>query len=448
VRIVVIGYGTAGMTAASYAKLVNRRAEVVAFEKRSYAIYHPCSIPDVLAGTIDSWDKLRESAVKMPGLTVYTGTEVYDIDHNNRIVYARRVKDGSELKIEYDKLILATGSKPRLPRGIPGLDLEGVFTIKTVEDGEKLDKWVKSSNRVVVVGGGAIGVEVASALAKRGLNVTLVEMTKYIAGRILDSDMSLKITKMLRERGIRVVTEDTIAEIKGKDSVEKVVTGKGEVYDADAVVFTIGMVADTTLAKRIGVEITERGLVRVNDRMETSVKDVYAAGDIVEVKDLITGKPTVLQLASVAFREGRVAGINAAGGNAVFPGAIKNIIVHTPWFYFGGVGLTSDEASAAGFNVISTTVSTWVKPEFYRDSTRITVKLIVDADSSRVLGVQVIGEYGVEKELNMASTIIKNRMGVSDILDIDIAYTPKVSDVYDPLHVAAEAILRKLKRYR
>ncbi|HIQ03582.1 MAG TPA: hypothetical protein EYH40_04090 [Desulfurococcales archaeon] len=447
-RIVVIGYGTAGMTAASYAKLVNRRAEVVAFEKRSYAVYHPCSIPDVLAGTIDSWDKLRESAVKMPGLTVYTGTEVYDIDHNNRIVYARRVKDGSELKIEYDKLILATGSKPRLPRGIPGLDLEGVFTIKTVEDGEKLDKWVKSSNRVVVVGGGAIGVEVASALAKRGLNVTLVEMTKYIAGRILDSDMSLKITKMLRERGIRVVTEDTIAEIKGKDSVEKVVTGKGEVYDADAVVFTIGMVADTTLAKRIGVEITERGLVRVNDRMETSVKDVYAAGDIVEVKDLITGKPTVLQLASVAFREGRVAGINAAGGNAVFPGAIKNIIVHTPWFYFGGVGLTSDEASAAGFNVISTTVSTWVKPEFYRDSTRITVKLIVDADSSRVLGVQVIGEYGVEKELNMASTIIKNRMGVSDILDIDIAYTPKVSDVYDPLHVAAEAILRKLKRYR
>ena len=447
-RIVVIGYGTAGMTAASYAKLINRRAEVVVFEKRSYAVYHPCSIPDVLAGTIDSWDKLRESAVKMPGLTVYTGTEVYDIDHNNRIVYARRVKDGSELKIEYDKLILATGSKPRLPRGIPGLDLEGVFTIKTVEDGEKLDKWVKSSNRVVVVGGGAIGVEVASALAKRGLNVTLVEMTKYIAGRILDSDMSLKITKMLRERGIRVVTEDTIAEIKGKDSVEKVVTGKGEVYDADAVVFTIGMVADTTLAKRIGVEITERGLVRVNDRMETSVKDVYAAGDIVEVKDLITGKPTVLQLASVAFREGRVAGINAAGGNAVFPGAIKNIIVHTPWFYFGGVGLTSDEASAAGFNVISTTVSTWVKPEFYRDSTRITVKLIVDADSSRVLGVQVIGEYGVEKELNMASTIIKNRMGVSDILDIDIAYTPKVSDVYDPLHVAAEAILRKLKRYR
>lgn len=447
-RIVVVGYGTAGMTAASYAKLVNKRAEVIVFEKRNYAVYHPCSIPDVLAGIIDNWDKLRESAVKMPGLTVHTSTEVYDIDHSNKIIYAKKVREGTKLKIEYDKLILATGSKPRLPRGIPGLDLEGVFTVKTIEDGERLDMWVKSSSRVIVVGGGAIGIEVASALAKRGLNVTLLERSKYIASRILDSDMSLKIMKILRERGVRVVTEDTIAEVRGRGRVEKVTTGKGEVYSVDTVVFATGVVADITLAKRVGVEITERGLVRVNDRMETSVKDVYAAGDIVEVKDLITGKPRALQLASVAFREGRVAGINAAGGNAVFPGAIKNIIVHTPWFYFGGVGLTSSEALEAGFNVISTTISTWVKPEFYRDSTRITVKLIVDADSGRVLGVQVIGAHGVERELNMASVIIKSCMGVNDILDIDIAYTPKVSDVYDPLHVAAEAILRKLKRYR
>ncbi len=445
-NIVVIGYGTAGMTAASYAKLVNRKVKVTVFEKRGYAVYHPCSIPDVLARIIDSWDKLREPAVKMPGLTVHTGMEVYDIDHDNRVVYARNVRGGEEVKVEYDKLILATGSTPRIPRGLPGIDLNGVFTVKTVEDGERIDKWISNAKNIIVVGGGAIGIEVASALVKRGYKVTLFNKSKFLARGFLDDDMSLRILRLLRENGVNVIVEDTVAEIKGKEKVEKIVTTKGETLDADAVIFAIGVIAETSLAKKIGVELTSRGLVKVNERMETSVKDVYAAGDIIEIKDLITGKPTVLQLASVAFREGRVAGINAAGGNAIFPGAIRNVIVHTPWFHFGGVGITSREAKELGFDVVSITTSAWIKPEFYSDATKITIKLIADRNSRRILGAQVIGEYGVERELNIVSVMLKNNMTVEEVLNVDTAYTPTVSDVYDPLYVVAEAVLRRIKR--
>ncbi len=442
-RIVVIGYGTAGITAAGYAKRINRRALVTVIEKRSYAIYHPCSIPDAVAGLLD-WKSLVEEAPRMSGFNVMLNCQAEEIDVDNQVVRVRNLKTNEVTKVEYDKLIIATGSVPLVPRRIKGIDLEGIYPIKTVEDGLKVHEACKKYKRAVVVGASAIGLEMAVALKLRGLDVTVVELMPQCMPGKLDLDIAKLVEDELRRRGIKLILGKGVEAFEGKDKVERVIAGD-EVIETDFVVLAIGVRPNVELAKQIGIELGKYGGIKVNEKMETNVPNVYAAGDCVESINLITGKPVLAQFASVAFRHGRVAGINAAGGEAKLRGVIVNWIVSTEWFKVGAVGLTHEMAMKEGFNPVSVTVRTCAWSCIYPNPVEVVIRLTADKETHKLLGAQVFSYENVVYMLDVFSLAIYQGLRVEDLLELETAYAPTVSTIPDAVFVAIDGLARRLR---
>lgn len=444
-KIVVVGYGSAGLSAADYARVFNRKAEIVVFEKRSYAIYHPCSLPDALSGLIPSLEMLKESAPKMPRFTVYTSTLVEEINSSTKKVFARNLKNGEKIEVEYDKLILATGSKPFIPRSMRIEDDAGVYLLKYVEDAESISQAAKKYKRVVVVGGGFIGIETAHALRKRGLEVTLIEYFNQLMPGKLDPDIAIHVENALREEGINVVLGKGVTEITGPEGNKKISTSDQE-YTSDFVVVATGVRPDTSLAKSVGLEVGEKGGIKVDEYMRTSNPDIYAAGDNVEVPEIVTGKPVLSLLGSTAVKMGRIAGINAAGGNIAFKGVVNVWIVNIGSLQFGAAGLTLETAKREGIDAIAVTISAPEKLAIYPDAGELTVRLIVERESGLLIGGQVLGPTGVLDRLNMLAIALMKKMNVEELAELETAYTPSLCDVIDPLHVAADAALRRLRR--
>jgi len=455
-NIVVIGYGTAGMTAAGYARLTDRRSRVIVVEKRSYPVYHPCSIPDVVSGEI-SPEAIVET--RSPGgITLMTSTVAEEIDCESRRVKVRNLKTDSSALIEYDKLILATGSIPLVPRKMKGVGLKGVFTVKNAEDSKKIRDAATRSRRAVIVGASAIGLEMAVALRELGLEVTLVDMKPHVMPGKLDPDISRLIEEELRNHGVSLVLGHLVDELIGEHEVKAVAVRKlnGEEtlsspenpIESDMVVLAMGVRPNVELARQIGVELGETGAIKVNERMETSIPDVYAGGDCVESKSLLTGKPMLAQFASVAFLHGKAAGINAAGGDAVLPGVIVNWVVSTRWFTFGAVGLTMEMCEAERINCESITINKHMKPDFYGDSERVAAKLIVGEDDGRILGLQVYSRSPLNMAylLDVFSLAISKGLTVKDLRWFEHAYAPQVSDIPDIILSVSDAMARRLSR--
>ena len=443
-KIAIIGYGSAGMTAASYARIVNRQAEIIVFEKRPYAIYHPCSLPDVLSGILPGWDAVVEEASKLPRFKLYTSTVVEEIDPEEKKITARNLKTGEKIEQEYDKLILATGSRPYIPRVIKIEDAEGVYTLKVVEDGKEIDEAAKKYRKVIVVGGSFIGLEVAHALRVRGLDVTVVEYFNQLMPGKLDREFAKRVEDLLKSEGVNVILGKGVKEVNGPIGNKRVFLGDEELK-ADFVIMCTGVRPDTKLATQMGIELGQTGGIKVNEYMRTSNPDVYAAGDNVEIRDIVTGKPILSLLGSTAVRMGRVAGTNAAGGRLWFEGVVNVWVVNLGKLKFGGVGLTTERAKKEGYEIVSATITAPAKLSVYPGAYEVSVQLVVDRFTRRILGAQVIGERGVVERLNVLSTVIHRRMTIEDLAHLELAYTPSLCDVIDPLHVAADAIIRRLR---
>jgi len=444
-RVVVVGYGAAGVAAAKYAKATNRSCTVTVFEKRRYAVYHPCSIPDAIAGTLELSSLIEDPPVT-PGLEVLTATVVEDVDTGGRVVQARDLRTGKKLNVEYDALVLATGSKPSIPRSIRIEDSSGVYTIKTLEDAESVVMAAGKHASAAVVGGSALGVEIAHALAKRGVRVTLIERFHNLLPEGLDPEMAKKVEERLEAEGVALVLGDGVSEIHGEAGAKRVITGGGRVLEAGFVVLATGVRACNELARRMGLEIGVSGGVKVDSRMAASAHGVYAAGDVAEVRELLTGKPILNPFANTAYLTGRVAGINAAGGGAELEGVLRSWVVNLGGFKFGAAGLTEAEAREAGFHVLSTVVTVQEKPVFYPDSKPVTVKLIVDGVDGRLLGTQAVGEGDVLEKLNLAATAIAGGFTIEKLLTLELAYTPSLNEVFHPLLVASDALVRLRER--
>jgi len=438
-RIIVIGYGTAGLTSAGYAKIFNKKAEVIVFEKRSYAIYHPCSIPDVLSGEINTWDKIVEKAPRMSSFKVYTSSEVFDVDGN--VVYA--MTPSGDIKIPFDKLIIATGSTPLKPRSIPGIDLEGVYAIKTVEDGERIESNISKVKKVAVIGAGPLGIEAAFSLKKRGLDVYLFELKDTVLPGKIDPPIAKEVEKTLRQAGITVYTKTPLEEVKGKDKVESVVAG-GEEFKVEIVILALGVKPNTSLAQKIGVKLSEKKAIKVNDRMETNIPSIYAAGDCVESWDVITGKPIMPFLANTAFQQGRVAGINAAGGEEYFKGSVLSWAIPVGEYSVGAVGLTSNMAKEYGFDPITISVKTTLQPKYYPQASPIHLRLIVSTEG-RILGAQVYGKINPAYMLNFFSQAIYQKLSVKDLLGMEYLYTPAFVEIPDVVYKALEGASRRIR---
>jgi NADH oxidase (H2O2-forming) len=445
-RIVIIGAHAAGVDAASAARRADRTAEITLMTKQRQAGYSPCAIPFVLGRHIPSFEKLivfPPSFFRMMKLNLMLETTATNIDTKSKTVEIQD-KMGKQETLQYDSLILATGASPFVPP-IKGREKQGILVLRTIEDGKKIDQAIANGAKApVVMGAGLIGLETAVALHERGLRTTVVELLPQILPTMLDADMAKSVQEMLEQKGLNIMVSKGVEEFLGTDKVTGIIAG-GEQIDSDLIIAAFGIRANTELAKKAGIATGETRSIKTNMRMETSVKDVYAAGDCVESVSMITQRPTICQLGTTAVRQAKVAGINAAGGYAVFPGVLGSAVTKFFDTEVGVTGLTEFFARRAGIETVVGAITSKTRPEYYPDGLPIRIKLVVEKESQRLIGAQIIGGEEVTQRVNALSFAMQKHMTVRELVKADTAYAPPLNETWEPMVLAAEIALRKLR---
>jgi NADPH-dependent 2,4-dienoyl-CoA reductase/sulfur reductase-like enzyme len=432
-RLVVIGGVAAGMSAAARARRVDRSLEILVLERGQHVSWAACGLPFYVSGRVASPDELilhtPDYFRRERNIDVRTGAEVVAIQPARRQVVLR----GGE-RISYDKLVIACGARP--VRELPGADLPHVFTLHTLEDARRLREFIEQRRpqRAVVVGAGYIGLEVADALAERGLCVTVLEASPYILGR-QDRELTEIVTRHLGARGIQFRLGTRVSAIQAEGV---------EGTPADLIVLATGVRPNVELAAEAGIELGRHGAIRVNESMETNLAGVYAAGDCAETVHVVTGAPVYIPLGTTANKMGRVAGANAAGRRERFPGVAGTLIVALRDLAVAMTGLSSTEARQAGFSPVSVRIEAPDRSR-YMGSDPTWVELVADRNTTRLLGGSVIGKRGVPGRINVLAAAITAGMTTEQFAQLDLAYTPPVAPVWDPLLVAANQLRRALE---
>ncbi|MEM3765430.1 MAG: FAD-dependent oxidoreductase [Candidatus Bathyarchaeia archaeon] len=448
-RIVIIGAHAAGVDAASAARKTDRTAEITLITDEKYAGYSRCGLPFAIGGHIPSFSNLivfPPSYFQMMKLNLKTETKVTKIDKDKKTVLTVD-KAGNTEEISYDSLIIAVGASAFTPP-IKGREKQGIIPLRTIEDGQRIDQAVREGAKTaIVMGAGLIGLETAVALQERGLKVTVVEMLPQVLPAMLDADIAKMVQEMLEQRGIRILTNKPVEEFLGTDKVTGIVAGgeQREQINADLFVSAFGVRANTQLAVDAGIALGETRAIKTNARMETNVKDVYAVGDCAESTHIVTQKPVVQQLGTVAVRQGKVAGINAAGGYALFTGVLGSAVTQLYDIQVGVTGLTEAAAQRARIETVTGTISSKTKADYYPGALPIKVKLVVEKESQRIIGAQIIGGEEVTQRINAVSFAIQKQMTVRELAKADTAYAPPLCETWEPLVLAAEMVLMKLR---
>lgn len=445
-RIVIIGAHAAGVDAAAVARKTDRAAEITLMTTQKHAGYSPCGIPFVLGGHIPSFEKLivfPPSYFRMMKLNLMLETTATDIDTKNKTVEIQD-KTGKQETLQYDSLILATGAFPFIPP-IKDREKQGIHVLRTIEDGKKIDQAINDgAETAVVMGAGLIGLETAVALKERGLKTTVVELLPQILPAMLDADMAKNVQEMLERKGINIMVSKGVEEFLGNDNVTGIIAG-GEQINADLIIAAFGVKANTELAKKAGVAIGETRGIKTNMRMETNVNSVYAAGDCTECIHMITQRPALPQLGTTAVRQAKVAGINAAGGYAVFHGVLGSAVTKFFDTEIGVTGLTEFFAKKAGLETITGAITSKTRPEYYPGGSPIKIKIVVEKESQRIIGSQIIGGEQVTQRINALSFAIQKQMTVQELAKTDTAYAPPLNETWEPMVLAAEIALKKLR---
>ncbi len=443
-RILVIGGVAGGGSAAARAKRQNPEAEVLMLEESPHISYAACGLPYFLSGEVEDFGALQaltpDSFKKTRGVTVRVRQQVQKIEKDRKEVLVRDLEGGREYSESYDRLIIATGARALVPP-LEGVDLEGVFTLRTMQDGLDLARKGKGS-RVVIVGGGSIGCEMAETFLKLGREVTIIDKSEQIMP-ILDRDMAEIVAKHLREKGARIELGRGIKAFKGNGRIEEVINEDGESYPADLCLLALGVKPETTLAREAGLKLGVRGALAVNEYMETSHPDIFGAGDCCEASHLLTGKKTWIPLGSTANKQGRVAGTNAAGGRKTFWGVLGTAQVKVYDLDVARTGLSEAEASAEGMEVISAGIDARSNAGYYPEVGPLHLKLVAAPDG-KILGAQAVGSRGVDKRIDVLATAIHNGMWVEELEGIDLGYAPPYSVPIDPIIVAGNVLEKKI----
>ena len=441
-RLVVIGGDAAGGSAASQAKKRRSDLDVVMFERGRATSYSACGIPYWIGGAVASEQALvarTPDQHRAAGIDVRMHTEVVGIDLDRRTVRWRELDGGREGDEPFDDLVYATGSVPMRPP-VPGIDAAGVYGVQVLDDGVALRAELDSGRvqRVVVVGGGYIGLELAEACRIRGFDVTVVDLSATPVGTF-DPDIGEFIADAVRGEGIHLVLSDGVAAVEvGADGrVCAVVTASGRELPADLVVLGLGVRPDVRLAKEAGIPLGTSGGVAVDTRQRTQVEGVWAAGDCVESLHRLSGQRMVVALGTHANKQGRVAGINIGGGYATFPGVIGTAITKICDTEAARTGLSSREAERAGYSFVTAVVDSTTRAGYFPGSRPIRVKMIAERRSGRLLGAQIVGKQASAKRIDALAICIWNEMSVDEILSLDLSYAPPFSPVWDPVLIAA-----------
>ncbi|HCQ90160.1 MULTISPECIES: FAD-dependent oxidoreductase [unclassified Clostridium] len=446
-KILVIGGVAAGTKTAAKLKREDKNYDVTLITRDKHISYAGCGLPYYIGGVIeDKKDlivKTPEEFEKFTGVQVFTQLEAKEISKNSKEVEVQDLSSGEIKKLNYDKLVIATGASPFVP-AMEGKDLEGVFTIRTPEDAVKIREAVEQGDvkRAVVIGGGFIGIEVAENLIEQGVKVTLIEMAPQILPGF-DIEIAHIAQEHLLDKGIMPLMEEQVISIEGANRVEKVITDKRKIK-ADMVVMAIGVRANTEIAQRAGITLGERNAIRVNEYMETSEKDIYAVGDCAENINIITESKVWYPMGSTSNKMGRIAALNISGERAALDGVLGTTVVKIFDINTGKTGLSEQDAKSSGFNTISILVPTNDRAHYYPGAKNIVTKLIADKDSRRILGAQIIGPGVIDKPIDILATAITFKAKVEDIENLDLAYAPPFSMAMASTIVAANVLLNKM----
>lgn len=436
VDIAIIGGGAAGMSAASRIKFLRPDWNVRVFEKTNFVSHAPCGIPFYVSGFFEHFEELCTYDVNYfrveRGIDVHVNAKVLEVFEGSLVVS----EEGEEKVYNWDKLLFATGAKPKR-LNVNGEELEGVIYIDDILTAEKVKRLTLKAENVVIVGSGYIGVEMADAISRLGKKVTVIE----IAERPLpeyDAEIAA-ILKSEMEKIVNLRLSERVVAFEGKDRVEKVITDKNA-YNCDLAIVAVGVAPNVEIAKKI-VKLGKSGAIKTNSRMETSKEGIYAAGDCAETYNIVTGKPDWIHLATPANKMGYVAGVNMAGFELHYPGAVKCQITSFHEIEIGKAGLSEYEAIREGYEVVSAFVTTKSSAKYFQDGL-IHLKVVAER-SGKLLGVQAAGN-GVGMRIYGATALLYKKADVRDLFFADFPYYPPVSRVWDPLVVAARNLFRKI----
>ncbi len=443
-KIVIVGGVAGGATAAARLRRLDEKAEIVVFERSGYISYANCGLPYYIGGSITDPKALT---LQTPGsflsrfnVDMRVRHEVQKIDRAKKSVTVKNLETGETFEEAYDKLILSPGARPTTPP-FAGMDSDKLFTLRTVEDTFKIKAFVDEAKprSAVMIGGGFIGIELAENLRELGLDVTIVEKSKQLLSP-LDPDMASFVHAEMRKQGVVLALGQSVAGFEDRDGGIDVLLENASAIHADMAVLAIGVTPDSSLAKEAGLELGIRGSILVNDRMETSDPDIYAVGDAVQIKHLVTGRDALISLAGPANKQGRIAADNICGGDSRDLGAQGSSVIKIFSLTAATTGINETAAKAAGYDTDKVILSPMSHAGYYPGGKVMTVKVVFEKGSYRLLGAQIVGYDGVDKRIDVLATAIFAGLKATQLKDLDLSYAPPYSSAKDPVNMAGYMI--------
>ena len=419
-------------------ELVN--AEITVFERSGYISYANCGLPYYIGDVITDPEELTlqtpESFFKRFRINMKIHHEVISIHPDRKTVSVKNLENGEIFEENYDKLILSPGAKPTQPR-LPGVGIDKLFTLRTVEDTFRIKEYINKNHpkSAILAGGGFIGLELAENLRELGMDVTIVQRPKQLMNPF-DPDMASMIHNEMRKHGIKLVLGYTVEGFREKDNGVEILLKDNPSLQADMVVLAIGVTPDTALAKEAGLELGIKGSIVVNDRMETSVPDIYAAGDAVQVKHYVTGDDALISLAGPANKQGRIIADNICGGDSHYLGSQGSSVIKVFDITAATTGINETNAKKSGLEVDTVILSPMSHAGYYPGGKVMTMKVVFEKDTYRLLGAQIIGYEGVDKRIDVLATAIHAGLKATQLKDLDLAYAPPYSSAKDPVNMA------------
>ena len=439
-KVIIVGGVAGGATAAARIRRLDEQADIVVFERSGYISYANCGLPYYIGGIIQDRSELTlqtpESFFSRFRVAMRVRHEVTAIHPDQKTVSVKNLETGEEFEESYDKLILSPGAKPTQPR-LPGVGLDKLFTLRTVEDTFHIKEYINENHprSAVLAGGGFISLELAENLRELGMEVTIVQRPKQLMNPF-DPDMAAFIHSEMRRHGVKLALGHTVEGFQEQGGGVDVLLKDEAPLHADMVVLAIGVSPDTGLAKEAGLELGVKGSIVVNDRMETSAPDIYAVGDAVQVKHFVTGQDVLLSLAGPANKQGRIAADNICGGDSRYLGSQGSSVIKVFSMTAATTGVNETNARKAGLDVDTVILSPMSHAGYYPGGKVMTMKVVFEKGTYRLLGAQIVGYEGVDKRIDVLATAIRAGMKATELKDLDLAYAPPYSSAKDPVNMA------------
>ena len=452
-KLIIIGGVAAGAKAAAKARRqLDNDSEVIIYTDDTHVSYSSCGIPYYIEGNFEKFETLlvrSPEEFEASGVRVYLEHKVIKILPESKQVLVSDLNSNKSFLDNYDALIIATGASPIIPN-IKNIWYKNIFTVRKIEDAINIKNKLSTTKRAVIVGGGYIGLEMLEALVKNGIFTTLVERNEHLLS-YLDDDICDCIKEQLNlisENKFEIITSEKVIEFQGDaEGITSIITENGREIDCDMAIVCSGVKPNTELAIDCGIKIGETGAIKTNKYMETSIKDIYACGDCAESNFIITNTPVWVPLGSTANKQGRCAAINATGGNDEFLGVLCSAVTRCLKLSISMTGLTEKAANRLSISTISATVNKFDKVGYMPDAKNITIKLIADAETGKILGGQAVGAGDTDKRINTLTGAILGGLTVKEFASNDLTYAPPYSTTIDPLLNAAEILSDKISQF-